>query len=300
MRAMGQELNLPASLKNVSVKGVRQMVLCALWIVCVFLLAKMTWQIYEFVFMSEVHPSDLKETSEKTKRPTQASSPIDIANRLNKMDLFGEVISALAPARPESPKSVPKTALALTLTGLLTSNNPDNSMAIIQYQNKQKSYFVGDVITGQAKIIQIDAEGVIIDEAGKHTRLAYLDTYQSKPSNVPNTQTVETRSGNAGITTALKDELLSAPEKLFDYITVSPVKDNDALIGYRINPGKEAQMFTELGFMPGDLAIEINGVDLTDEIQSLALLSELPEMTELSINVQREGQIYTINLSLNP
>ncbi|SES98478.1 type II secretion system protein GspC [Thorsellia anophelis] len=293
---MKHELNDLMSLNRPLIKRISQILFALLLLLCAFFLARITWQIYELLFTDNQSINISSNTLSSSKNMTISASRLESATLVNQLLLFGKATESADTPEPMVPAFVPKTDLALTLTGLLTSNDPSASMAIIQHQNKQKSYFVGDKIIGQATIVKIDAQGVIINEGGKQTRLSYSDSSKTISSTK---ESLKELNEPSTITADFKDELLASPEKLFDYIAISPVKEDNQLLGYRINPGKDAQMFTELGFMPGDLAVEINGVDLKDEIQSLALLSELPEMTELSINVERDGQIYTINLSLN-
>lgn len=279
-----------------------------LCVLLVFLLAKLSWRVYELFF---IHSQTKYTVVEQVNTTNQSIDTVDlnvlgIATNVNKMSLFGKlpekVQSKTTKPVLQDTANLPKTGLALTLTGLLASSDQTRAMAIIKYQNKQNSYFVGDVIASQAKIVRIEPTGVMIDENGKLTLLSYKDDLTASAVNHTNRSSppiVEESPSDGQVSTELKEELLASPQRLFDFIAIAPVKEGDELVGYRINPGKEAEMFTQLGFMPGDIAVEINGVSLKDEVQSLGLLGELPNMTELSINVEREGQIYTINLSLS-
>ncbi|MFP3458979.1 hypothetical protein R0J89_22260, partial [Psychrobacter sp. SIMBA_152] len=61
-----------------------------------------------------------------------------------------------------------------------------------------------------------------------------------------------------------REELLEEPGKLFDYIRVSQAMNDGELIGYRLSPGKEPELFKQMGLQNNDLAVAINGYQLTD------------------------------------
>jgi general secretion pathway protein C len=44
--------------------------------------------------------------------------------------------------------------------------------------------------------------------------------------------------------------------------------------------------------------VSINGYDLTDNEQAMQMLSELPEQTELTLTVERDGQLHQVFISL--
>ena len=47
------------------------------------------------------------------------------------------------------------------------------------------------------------------------------------------------------------------------------------LIGYRLSPGKEPELFKQMGLQNNDLAVAINGYQLTDLKQAMAAINEL-------------------------
>lgn len=124
---------------------------------------------------------------------------------------------------------------------------------------------------------------------------------QAKTSKVEQTVSRVDQRQNAEISQELaesRNELLADPSKITDYIAISPVRQGDAVVGYRLNPGKDVNLFRQAGFKANDLAKSINGYDLTVMTQALEMMSQLPELTEVSIMVEREGQLVEIMFSL--
>ena len=95
-----------------------------------------------------------------------------------------------------------------------------------------------------------------------------------------------------------RELLVEDPGKLLDYINISPVRDGNLIKGYKVNPGKKPELFEEAGLQADDLVIELNGVDLTDITQALGLMKEFPTMTEMSLTVDRDGELNELFISI--
>lgn len=196
--------------------------------------------------------------------------------------LFGA--AATTEETPVSPALSP-TTLPLTLTGLVASSDARLALAVIQYQGKQASYATGDTLpAGGARIRQITPEGVVLTEGAGTTMLRYSRAAAQQGKPVPGD---------------LKRQLTQRPAEIADYLTVAPVREGGELRGYRINPGRKPDLFSKLGFEPGDLAVSINGADLSDNQQAQQILLQLPQLRTLTVSVERDGQRYDISVSLD-
>ncbi|WP_265182612.1 type II secretion system protein GspC [Serratia fonticola] len=88
------------------------------------------------------------------------------------------------------------------------------------------------------------------------------------------------------------------PQSILNYLNISPVMVDDKLIGYRLNPGKEGELFRKVGLHENDLAVALNGLDLRDAQQAQQALKQLSELSELNLTVERGGQLQDIYLAL--
>ena len=70
------------------------------------------------------------------------------------------------------------------------------------------------------------------------------------------------------------------------------------LIGYRLSPGKDPELFREMGLKNNDLAVAINGYQLTDMKQAMSAMNELRNSSDASITVERDGQTMSVQFSL--
>ena len=96
----------------------------------------------------------------------------------------------------------------------------------------------------------------------------------------------------------IKQEILEKPQTLFSYIRLSQVKRDGQLAGYRVNPGKERALFDAVGLKANDLAVSLNGNDLTDPAVMAKLWTELSQATDFTLTVEREGQLHDIYIEL--
>ena len=228
--------------------------------------------------------------------------------------LFGKA-GAAAPQKVEVVDVVtdaPKTNLSILLTGVVASTAETKGLAVIESNGMQETYSLGDKIKGtSASLKEVYADRIIITNAGRYETLM-LDglTYTSQSEanqqlqqakvNSTQIQRVDQRANNAFSEqlSHSRDELLADPSKLTDYLAISPVSSGGAIAGYRLNPGKDLNLFQQAGFKPNDLAKSMNGFDLTDMSQALEVMAQLPELTEMAVMVEREGQLVEIMFSL--
>jgi len=138
---------------------------------------------------------------------------------------------------------------------------------------------------------------VILDNDGRFETL-YLDEAPEGGSAAVRRPPVQERSRPSTPVSESRTELLENPAKITEMVNISPVQQDGELVGYRVNPGKDPALFKEVGLEPNDLAVSINGYDLTDNEQAMQMLSELPELTELTLTVERDGQLHQVFISL--
>lgn len=248
--------------------------------------------------------------------PTPVSGPqsqnVDISG-INGLALFGKKDASSTKPKEVATEMItdaPKTSLSILLTGVVASSAEQKGLAIIESRGSQETYSLGDKIKGtSASLKEVYADRIIITNAGRYETLM-LDGLQYTTQSQANAQLQQARSG-ADVTkvdrrdadigrelVASRDELLADPSKITDYLAISPVQKDGEVQGYRLNPGKDAGLFKDAGFQPNDLAKSINGYDLTDMGQALEVMGQLPELTEVSVMVEREGQLVEIMFSL--
>ena len=186
----------------------------------------------------------------------------------------------------------PKTQLNAQLNGVLASSDPAKAIAIIAHNGLQNSYGIGDYIDGtQARIRQVFADRVIITRDGRDETLMLDGEEYGKPLPKVTRQGAELSS--------VRSELMSNPGKITDYLNISPVRVDGRMVGYRLNPGSNPEVFNQLGLVANDLAVSINGLDLRDNAQAMQAMQQVAGATEMTVTVERQGQLYDVYVGLS-
>ncbi|MFB2803316.1 type II secretion system protein GspC [Shewanella seohaensis] len=290
-------------------KPLSQVVFWFGFILSLLLAAQITWKLVP----STSSPTAWSPTAVTT--TGKGAGQIDMAG-LQQLALFGK-----ADAKSDKPKvevvetvtDAPKTSLSIQLTGVVASTADQKGLAIIESSGSQETYSLGDKIKGtSASLKEVYADRIIITNAGRYETLM-LDGLVYTSQSPANQQLQKAKSEKAEVVSRVdqrknaeisqelaesRSELLADPSKITDYIAISPVRQGENVVGYRLNPGKDVNLFKQAGFKPNDLAKSINGYDLTVMSQALEMMSQLPELTEVSIMVEREGQLVEIMFSL--
>jgi len=246
---------------------------------------------------------------------------IDI-NGLTKLNLFGRYQVHVVDEEIIAVKDAPETRLNLILTGVVTSSKKEKGAAIIENTGKQETYGIGEKIAGtRATLAQVMNDRVLIKQSGrletlmldgfeykkvssvqrkKSTGLRRITVNESNKDNLATTQ-IDLRKNKALAQRMkkLKDDLAQNPAKISDYLKISRVTNAGKTIGYRLTPSKDKAFFDAAGLKVGDIAIAMNGYDLTDTAQAAQALKALRESSEISLTVNRQGRNSEILFSIN-
>ncbi|AWF53328.1 TPA: type II secretion system protein GspC [Klebsiella michiganensis] len=242
-------------------------------------LAQLTWKIILPVNFTDNALSPADMTAPATPSPETA---------LPRFTLFGLAEKTSASAHGGNLDQAPVSALKLRVTGLLASTVPSRAIAIMMKGNQQVSLGIGDNTPGgEAKIVAIFPDRLIVNYRGRNEA---IPLFNDPPAAGKNSAAPPARQ--------LAQELREQPQNILHYLNISPVMVNDKLSGYRLNPGKDPALFRQAGLKENDLAIALNGLDLRDKEQSRQALAQLPELTEITLTVERDGQKQDIYLAL--
>lgn len=191
---------------------------------------------------------------------------------------------------------IPVSSLQLTVTGILASRQTDRAIVIIAKDGRQFSRGVGDAVPGyEARIVTISADRIVLEHQGRYEAL-YL--YRDEVGATNNRISSASKPPVAALS-AVRNTLKSEPMKVMEYLSIVPQMKDNALAGYRLNPGKKTELFYRLGLHDNDLAVALNGMDLRDVEQGQQAMAQLPQLSELTLTIERDGQRQDITLTLN-
>ncbi|WP_422126251.1 type II secretion system protein GspC [Vibrio aestuarianus] len=265
-----------------------------LLILSAWIMGKMVWLLQQNTF--DVAP--WVPTSSSSTTATQQS--LDLSS-LQQGDLFGRYSEEKAEVVQTVVKDAPKTSLSLLLVGVVASNEPSRSLAVIANRGSQATYGVNEVIEGtRAKLKAVLVDRVIIDNSGRDETLMLDGVDYHRPSvQVPEKVIASNARGNNPASEEEKlDDIRIAisrnPQEIFKYVRLSQVKRDDKVLGYRVSPGKSPELFESVGLQNDDIAIQLNGQDLTDPDAMSKIFQSVSELTEINLTVERDGQPHDI------
>ncbi len=265
--------------------------------VAVVLVAAVAWQLARTVWLlyptGESPPPLAVPAAETTSQG--ATAAVTRSWDING-DLFGKY-NAAEPVVDEPDDDIPETSANLELRGVIPMAPPSemDSIAIIAEKGgDEKVYTVGDQVQRGLQLNAVYADRVVFRRGGRleELRLPKMDESTAAPtrsrprrSTAPQTQA-----------SSLRDVISRSPTRLTDVIRPQPVFRDGKQKGYRVYPGRQRQMFTQLGLRPGDMIVQINGMALDDPARGMEVFRSLGDATQVSVTVERNGQPQVLTL----
>ncbi len=203
---------------------------------------------------------------------------------ISQQNWFGKYQPVAAPVKQPEPAPVAETRLNVVLRGIAFGARPG---AVIEEGGKQQVYLQGERLGSHNAVIEeINRDHVMLRYQGKIERLSLAEEERSTVA-VTNKKAVSDEAKQAvaepavsapvEIPTAVRQALAKDPQKIFNYIQLTPVR-KEGIVGYAVKPGADRSLFDASGFKEGDIAIALNQQDFTDPRAMIALMRQLPSM----------------------
>lgn len=225
-------------------------------------------------------------------------SGLNIAE-LQNSNLFGRYQAQAPVEKKPVVTEAPKSRLNVILVGVVTSTEANKNLAVVASRGQQATYGIGETLEGtRATVVQVLYDRIIVDNSGRNETvmlegLKYTKNLQQQP---------KTKSIKADVSADKLDEIRSVIRKdakqIFQYVRMSQIKRDGEVIGYRLTPGKEKELFESVGLQSGDIATQINGQDLSNPTTMGEIFKNMSQLTELNLTVERDGQPYEIYIEL--
>lgn len=235
-----------------------------------------------------------------TRGPTRAASTDFEA--LQSSHLFGRppeqtAEEAVAPP-PEAVVDAPDTTLNLRLSGTVVREMNEESDAMIATGNQpDKRYRVGATIEGAngATLHHVYPDRVLLNRSGRLETLRLPEDDDSGAS--VRRQAARAAIAPATNTAPLREVISENATELTRIMRFAPHVESGQVVGFRVTPGPEADIFEGLGLEPGDVVTDINGIQLDDPSRGLQAFEALGESSMANVTILRDGnpQVIVIN-----
>lgn len=177
------------------------------------------------------------------------------------------------------------TSLSLKLFGVsLNEANGLGSAIIATPDGVQSSFAVGDVVVPGVKLKAVAFDHVTLDNGGAQETL-FID------------QSVAPSAGGAA-GAASTGGALNAASFTTD-ISLTPRNAGGKVTGFIAQPKGEGGAFAAAGLQPGDVIVSLNGVPAQSVQDAVAVISQLPDKGNLTLQVERGGQLVPLNARIS-
>jgi general secretion pathway protein C len=228
----------------------------------------------------------------------------------------------LAPGGDETADDLAKTKLPLKLLGTAAGGDPKRSWAAVEDLEKRQHLVVrvADRLQGKAEVIKIERRRIVLRNGGSLEELA-LDgddkggaaggvrsasargrNYRRPMAAVP--PPTEDTSGNSpvervqrladdrfGVSREDVESVANNPAALFSQARILPKYEEGQMVGVQLNSIQAGSLFEQIGIQNGDTITEFNGIHITSQQDSAAVLRQLTEASEFNVTVQgADGQ----------
>lgn len=263
--------------------------------------AELTWEIFT---PSEKSSSDtVHSPAVRVNTVTQNSS----LKNVSEYHLFGDAKKQVVVQHKVI--DAPETRLRLDLKGVFASSNASEALAIISSsKGKDKTYHIGDKVTGGVLLHAVYADRVILKRNGKletlrlpkpkvDSKAFYSPTAPDKGSSPVNRVTSNrSNQSQSKRLQEMRDTLLKDPAKIWEQVRINPVMKNGEVQGYTL-AHNDQKLMKALNLRNTDIITAVNGQSLRDPATLYGLMNSLSEQPSLELSIERNGQPQTIQLS---
>lgn len=259
--------------------------------------------------------------------PSESAAKLAVAKIIERNIFNSEGQTGDVDTKAEGPQMV-KTQLPIKVIGIIFGGTPFNGIVMIQntqQNNSVNSFMVGDQMTPEAKLLEIQRDLIIIDNQGRK-EFAEIEEVELRRSTRTGggkkTATPESLAGGGGyskdappenfkeegferkgtnveMSSEYKTRLLTTDfASVLQDAKASPNLVDNVLKGWRMDRIRQNSFWEKSGIQNGDVIEEINGVALTDAGQSIKTLQSFRNESEVDIKVNRGGQKVIINLKV--
>lgn len=265
-------------------------------------LARLTWRLWPAPELPALLPIQGQSVT------VASSEGAGLARQIPQWHLFGEVAREVGAPKPAD---LPETNLKLTLRGLIASTKPDEARAIVaDPSGKEDFYRIGDKLPGNAELVEIHPDRIVIRRGGRYETLKLPKESLSMGSALVPGAAVDPAGGSLSGSAAAaprrsyslreyRDTLLTDPQQVADLVRITPAYDNGGFAGYTLQPGRDASFLGRYGLRPGDVVTSVNGVELDSPATGFSLIKDLTSADTLDLVVERNGVKQRFTLPIN-
>jgi type II secretion system protein C len=219
---------------------------------------------------------------------------------------MAEALLLLLLALGEPPAAAPKD---LAVAGVVVGTTPDRSSAILVSGGRTRVVAVGDMAFG-GRLVAVGPGSVTLEFGGERLELR-LPPVAATPAPAPavpgtgrpvvppgappeDPETPAREMSRVEVQRRLGEEI----PRILAETAIAPVLEEGRVVGVQITRMPEGSLLTDAGLRAGDVLTRINGTDIDGMATLIGLWPRLQSATELRATVMRNGQPFSLLVSL--
>lgn len=287
-------------------------------------LARLFWLV---IPVPSIPPATVSLVDSSSSGSSGTSAMVNIA-QLKSLTPFGKVEVVVAPPPEEAPvvtDTAADTQLNLILRAVVNSSDEKSSRAVIASGNEEELYAIGDTLPvgSNVTLAKVFDVRVILNNNGKFESLSlykedpnapqFSSSYRAPPA----AQAAGTRGAESGYqqgpgpsvraenNAAMRNEMANDPgmaqmsQTLSDVVAMSIHREGGKVVGYKIRPGRNAEMFNSLGLQADDIVTAVNGVPLSSPGKIMEIYKSMGNATSANLEIKRGGSTVNLDIVLN-
>lgn len=227
--------------------------------------------------------------------------------------LFGDYRSA--PPKEQEVEAPPvrketSRPLVLTLLGIVSSSDPQLARAVIQERGEEDAILaIGERISGRATVEQITSQTVALVLSDGTRQILTLN---DESANVRQEQRVTRSKPRAESELPaerseqlipppnlnhLREELVANPERIVEYIRFAPVSRGRQFVGFRVSPGRNGDVFQQLGLRNGDIIVAVDHTPMDSPQRGFEVIQKIASAQHIELTINRGGEDRNMTIS---
>ena len=174
--------------------------------------------------------------------------------------------------------------------GLIVSEDAHKSSAVLSVRGgPQKIYRVGSQVTEEMRLNAVFPKSLIVSFDGKPLKLLLNKPVADQVQQSKEIGLVPVFARELKVSNTLRKTILRYPERLTQFVQISPVRKNNKIYGYQLHKGKRARDFESSGMLDGDVVTHIENQPVSNMNLGALLASGLINKGRIPVTIERNG-----------
>ena len=174
--------------------------------------------------------------------------------------------------------------------GLIVSEDARKSSAVLSVRGgPQKIYRVGSQVTEEMRLNAVFPKSLIVSFDGKPLKLLLNKPVADQVQQSKGVGLMPVFARELKVSNTLRKTILRYPERLTQFVQISPVRKNNKIYGYQLHKGKRARDFESSGMLDGDVVTHIENQPVSNMNLGALLASGLINKGRIPVTIERNG-----------